>query len=126
MTNTPAYSKRAMFFRWTALIGYFGLLGLLLNWHTWYSPPVQVPRSLVLIVLLVPLLFPLRGLLHARPYTHRWASYLTLPYFAIGIDTAYTIQSEWFLAALQIFLSLLMFIGCIFFARYSHEKPSHS
>ena len=114
--------KKLTLFRWMTLVGYFGLLLLLLNWHTWYSPPTHVPRALILIVLLIPLLFPLRGLLHAKPYTHQWASYLTLPYFAIGIDVAYTIESEIGLASLQILFSLLMFTGCVFFARFSNHS----
>ena len=116
---------RLIIFRWMTLIGYFGLLLLLLNWHTWYSPPTLVPRTLILTVLLVPLLLPLRGLLHARPYTHQWASYLTLPYFALGIDAMYTINTERGLASLQIFFSLLMFIGCVFFARFSSKSDPH-
>ena len=118
--------KKVTVFRWMTLTGYFGLLLLLLNWHTWYSPPTLVPRVFVLVVLLVPLLFPLRGLLHAKPYTHQWASYLTLPYFALGIDTAYTINTERGLASLQILFSLLMFIGCVFFARFSGKSDTHS
>jgi len=78
----PATLARAC----TGRIGYFVLLALLLNWLTWLSPPRGVPVALALVLLTVPLLFPLRGLLHGRPYTHAWTSFLALLYFAFGID----------------------------------------
>lgn len=107
--------------RWAALIGYFGLLALLLNWFTWISPPVKVPRVMILVVLVVPLLFPLRGLLHGKTYTHDWTSFLSLFYFAIGVDIAYTIPASRTLALLMTALSLLLFVGCIFYP-YSLKK----
>ena len=69
-----------------ALAAYFALLALLLNWYTWIAPPERVPVSVALAVTAIPLLFPLRGLLHGRPYTHAWTSFLALPYFALGVD----------------------------------------
>ena len=108
--------------RWATLVGYFGLLILLLNWYTWLSPPTQVPRAMLLIVLLVPLLLPMRGLLHARPYTHAWTSFLSLGYFALGVDIVYTSQVDRVLGALQIVFSVLLFFGCVFFPRYARQQ----
>ncbi|MEM7291771.1 MAG: DUF2069 domain-containing protein [Pseudomonadota bacterium] len=104
--------------RWCTLLGYFGLLILLLNWHTWLSPPTEVPRALLLIVLVVPLLFPMRGLLHERAYTHAWTSFLALGYFALGIDIVYTSEIDRTLGVLQIVFSTLLFFGCVYFPRY--------
>lgn len=73
-------------YRAAALAAYFALLGLLLNWFTWLSPPERMPIAIALILTAVPLLFPLRGLLHGRPYTHAWTSFLALPYFILGVD----------------------------------------
>ena len=107
--------------RWTALIGYFGLLILLLNWFSWISPPHQVPRALILIVLVVPLMFPLRGLLHGKTYTHAWTSFLSLFYFAIGVDIAYTVPADRWLAIAMTTFSLLLFAGSIFFPFYTKK-----
>ena len=107
--------------RWVTLFGYFGLLVLLLNWFTWLAPPVSVPRALPLIALTVPLLFPLRGLLHARTYTHAWVSLLALPYFAIGIDVAFNRSDQRWLGLLMVLFSLLLFSGAVFFS-YSTKK----
>jgi len=65
-----ASAKHAAVGRWTTLFGYFGLLILIVNWFTWIAPPQQVPRSFLLIALAGPLLFPLRGIIHGRRYTH--------------------------------------------------------
>lgn len=107
--------------RWLTLAGYFGLLALLLNWFTWLSPPASIPRALPLIVLSVPLLFPLRGLLHARTYTHAWVSLLALPYFAIGIDVAFNRSDQRWLGLTMVLCSLLLFTGSVFFS-YSAKK----
>lgn len=118
--------KHAAIGRWTTLVGYFGLLTLIINWFTWIAPPQQVPRSLVLIALAVPLLFPLRGILHARRYTHQWVNFLALFYFAIGIDVWYSfVDSQKWLGMLMVLFSLLLFVGSVMYARFtpSEKRP---
>ena len=73
-----------------ALCGYFGLLLLLPLWYGWLSPS-QLPLGLVLGFLLVPLLFPLRGLLQGRPYTYAWATFLAL-FYVVNSGTALPLQ----------------------------------
>ncbi len=108
--------------RWVTLIGYFGLMALLLNWFTWIAPPTQIPRAFLLIALVVPLLFPLRGLLHARTYTHEWVSFLSLFYFAIGIDVAFNQPQQRVLGLLMVGLSLMLFAGSVYFAFYEKRR----
>jgi uncharacterized membrane protein len=38
------------------------------------------------LLLSLPLLFPLKGLLGDRRYTYRWIGYMTLIYFCVGIS----------------------------------------
>ncbi|MEM7209136.1 MAG: DUF2069 domain-containing protein [Pseudomonadota bacterium] len=104
--------------RWCTLLGFFGLVALLLNWHTWLSPPKEFPRAVLLIVLVLPLMLPMRGLLHGKPYTHAWTSFLALPYFALGIDIAYTNETDKVLGFAQIAFSSLLFFGCVYYPRY--------
>jgi uncharacterized membrane protein len=102
--------------RVTALAGYFALLALLLARYTIIAPPERIPVSIVLVVVAVPLLFPLRGLLHGRPYTHAWTSFLALVYFALGVDTVAADVVPlvgWGLVA----ASLALFGGAVGFAR---------
>ncbi len=98
------------------LTGYFSLITVLLVWNAWLQPPAQLPRALVLIVLLAPLMFPLRGLLHGRAYTHAWAAFLALFYFVLGVASLSNPVSTLY-GSLQVISSVLMFLGCIFYVR---------
>lgn len=97
---------------------YFGLIGLLLLWLTWLSPPSSVPISVALFLMLVPLLFPLRGILYGRPYTFAWASFLSLFYFTHGVVEAYSNPDARWLALLEVVLSVAFYTGSILYARY--------
>ena len=115
---------RARIGRILTLIGYFGLLALIINWFTWLSPPVQVPRSLVLAALAIPLLFPLRGILHSKRYTHQWVGFLSMLYFIIGVDVWYNrIELESLLGALMVLFSLVLIVGSSMYARYTPTPP---
>lgn len=99
------------------LSGYFALLALLLNWLTWIAPPDRFPISLALILLTVPLLFPLRGLLHGRSYTSAWTSFLALFYFAFGVDAVAAAQDPAWLGWTAIAASVALFTGCTGYVR---------
>ena len=101
-----------------ALSGYFGLMLLLLAWFGWISPPKALPISLALFFMLVPLLFPLRGILYGRPYTFAWASFLSLIYFIHGVVEAYSSEEDRYLALLEIVLSLAFYSGSMLYARF--------
>lgn len=126
MTDTPkepkrkADPKRARIGRILTLIGHLGLIALLFNWLTWLAPPQQIPRGVVLLLAIVPLLLPLRGLLHGRRYTHQWTSFISMLYFAVGIDLWLNpAAGTALLGALAVLLSLLQFVGCVMYARYT-------
>ncbi len=112
--------------RGATLLGYFALLALLLNWYTWLAPPARVPVSVALALTAVPLLLPLRGLLHGRPYTHAWTSLLALPYFALGIDAvAGGIGPVWLGAAVTV-ASTLLFAASVGYARARGRELRHA
>lgn len=103
--------------RAVALIGYFGLFGVLLLWFAWLEPLGWLPVALVLVLWVGPLLFPLRGLLHGRSYTHVWTSFMALFYFAFGVFHAAGPMARPWLAWLDIGLSVLLFLGAILYVR---------
>ena len=116
--------KHARIGRVLTLIGFFGLLILILNWFTWLAPPERVPRSLVLAALAIPLLFPLRGIIHSRRYTHQWVVFLSMLYFAIGVDVWYNHQAlEQMLGMSMTLLSLFLMVGASMYARYTPTPP---
>ena len=61
-------------------------------------------------------MFPLRGLLAARAYTHAWAGYLALFYFIVGVWYAGA-EVDRLIGTLITLSSILFFVGAIMFAR---------
>lgn len=109
--------------RWITLLGYFGLFTVLMSWFTWLAPPKNVPRVVMIVLFVVPLLIPLRGLLHARRYTHQWVMFFTLFYFCVGVDAWYNPgRGGAWIGALVTLFSMLLFLGCVMYARYSVPK----
>jgi uncharacterized membrane protein len=101
-----------------AVTGYFGLIALILAWQGWISPPRALPISVALFLLLVPLLFPLRGILYGKPYTFAWASFLSMIYFMHGIVEAYSTPEDRWMAILEVILSIAFYTGSMLYARY--------
>jgi len=113
--------KSARFYYWLAIAGFFCLFTLLMLWHTVLSPPVKFPVALVLIITVLPLLLPLRGLLHGKKRSCAWAAYISMLYFMHGSIEAFANPDslEKLLASLEIIFSLFLFIGSMFYVRYA-------
>ena len=116
-------SRVTLAYRAATLAAYFALLALLLNWFTWLAPPERTPIALVLILTSVPLLFPLRGLLHGRLYTHAWTSFLALPYFVLGVDAVAAGTEPIWLGWSAIVFSTVLFIATVGYTR-CHGRES--
>jgi len=109
--------------RWMALVGYFGLFAVLMSWFTWLAPPKNVPRVVPIVLLVVPLLVPLRGILHGKRYTHQWMMFFSLFYFCVGVEAWFNPGSGGVkIGILVTFFSLLLFVGCVVYARYLVPK----
>ena len=106
---------------WFAVSGYFCLLILLLLWNTVLAPSTRFPIAMTLIVSLVPLLFPLRGLLHGRLSSCTWAAYLSLFYFIHGVMEVAAVPNERLFSSLEILFSLLLLFGCAFYVQQSKK-----
>ena len=110
--------KQVQIFRWLTLSGYFGLMALIFSWHLFIKPLPPEFVSITLLIQLGPLMFPLRGLLHGKTYTHAWASYMALFYFVIGVWYAANADTLLFGIFVCLF-SLDFFIGAVFYARFA-------
>ncbi|MEW6645745.1 MAG: DUF2069 domain-containing protein [Pseudomonadota bacterium] len=108
--------NRLLLARTATLAGYFGLIALLLAWQLWLSPST-LPAGLVLLVLVGPLLLPLRGLLQGRPKSHFWASLLALLYLLHGAGEAFATPGDRPLAVMEIALALCLYIGALSYVR---------
>jgi len=98
------------------LSGYFALLLLLVVWHGFVFPADKQPW-LILALIVAPLLFPLRGLLKETPYTYAWTSFVILLYFMHGVVEAWANDNQRVYASIEIFLSVQVYIGAIYYAR---------
>jgi uncharacterized membrane protein len=106
------------------LFGYFATLVLLTAWYSWLAPARHFPAALVLLVLVVPLLFPLRGLLHGRRYTFAWSCFLALLYFTHGVLEAYSDDLTRPLGLLEITFSSLWFLGAMAYIKSQGKTPA--
>jgi uncharacterized membrane protein len=89
--------------RWIAVASLLALIVLQLAWHLWLpaKPSLWVVKAL-------PLCLPLPGLLKRQMYTYRWTSLLVWLYVLDGAVRA----SEGLLPALELALSLILFVAC--------------
>ena len=113
----------ARFLYGLTLFGYLGTLALLLAWYGWLAPATYIPKSMALALLLLPLLFPLRGLLHGRRYTFSWSCFLALLYFIHGVVEAYTSSVTRHLGLLEVCLTSLWFVAALTYVRVTADSP---
>jgi uncharacterized membrane protein len=107
------------FARFLTLFGCFGLVALLCAWYGWLAPSTHFGVGFALVALLLPLAFPLPGLLRGRAYTHAWTAFISLLYFTHGVIEAWAspIVLQRRLAAAEIALSMALFVGTTLYAR---------
>lgn len=120
---TKVNNKPNLFYT-MSLTSYFGLLILLASWIMYFDPPKNATTSLALIFILTPLLIALRGLLNGKRYTYAWSSMLILFYFMHGVVEAWANESETIriLALIEVFLSVVFFIGAILYVRFKSRE----
>ena len=104
-------------FKHGALFSYFALMASLLSWIVIADHSDIFPTATMLVIAMVPLLFPLRGMLHGKPYTHAWNSFLMLFYLSHGIGELYSAEGFILYPALEIIFSSLCFTSSIIFVR---------
>jgi uncharacterized membrane protein len=107
--------------RWTAVGSVLGLIVLGLAWELWLAP--LRPGGSWLALKVVPLCFPLAGLLRNRMYTYRWMSLVVWIYFTEGVVRAYSDRGLGAqLALIEIALCLSLFAACAMHVRTRLRK----
>ena len=114
--------RRARLYLRLASTVYLALIALLLLWLIWLAPPARETISISLLLLVGPLLLPLRGLLHGRRYTVAWSTLLILLYFSHGVAAMAGKGSGWWLGGLEIALSVSYFVLAIAYVRASNPS----
>ena len=103
--------------RWGASVSLIGLIILGVLWELYIAP--LRPGGSMLALKVVPLLFPLRGVLRGNLYTLQWAAMLILLYFMEGVVRAWSdpapmsVLMAWF----EIALSFSFYLCAILYLR---------
>ncbi len=104
---------------WTRRIAVASLTGLIvlgLAWELWLAP--VRPGGTLLAFKVLPLCFPLTGLLKNRMYTYRWLSLLIWLYFTEGVVRAWgDAAPSNYLALIEVVLCLAFFTACALHVR---------
>jgi uncharacterized membrane protein len=103
-----------------AITVYLALIALLLLWMLRLDPLPASVISPALLVLLGPLLLPLRGIIHGRRYTMAWSTMLIMLYFIHGIAAASSGGRAALLGGAEVALVLSYFGLAIRYVRLSN------
>ncbi|HOY70028.1 MAG TPA: DUF2069 domain-containing protein [Methylotenera sp.] len=107
--------------QWAANLSLISLIILCLAWETVLAP--LKPSGSLLMLKTLPLLLPLRGILHGKRYTYQWACMFILIYFTEGAVRAWSDNGlSARLAVLEVVFSLIFFISAIYYAKLT-RKP---
>jgi len=100
-----------------------GLIVLGLAWELWLAP--LRPGGTWLAIKVLPLCFPLAGLLRNRMYTYRWVSLVVWIYFTEGVVRAYSDRApSSYLALAEVALCLTLFAACALHVRLRLRKAA--
>ena len=106
--------------RWVAVGSLVALIFVGLAWELWLAP--LRPGGSLWALKVVPLCWPLAGLLKNRMYTYRWVSLLVWLYFIEGVVRAWG-DKGWSagLAGAQTFLCISLFAACALHVRWRFQ-----
>jgi len=119
----PRTAAKLRLSRLVCLGSYAATLLLTFNWITWYAPPEDVPRALLLLILVVPLVLPVRGFLRGTAMSHIAVAFIAMWLFAAGLDVAFYIHDWQPLGWALVACSVVLFVGCYFYLRYLPRPP---
>ncbi len=105
------------FFHRVAVIGYVGLLIWVPTWHFLLTDSIEKSVLFTLIVWVLPLLLPLKGIIKNQPYTFAWANFVVMLYLLHGLTAIYVLDVERLYALIELVFACMMFIGGSVYAR---------
>jgi len=113
-----------IFFQRLTLASWAGLAGLLFIWNTFLIDRHLHSLAGSLLIALIPLSIPLRGLLEGRARAFILAALLSLLYFMHGVTEVFEPGDD-LAATLEIAFSLSGFIGTTGFAHAVNASRTH-
>lgn len=113
--STQTYKK-------IALTGYFSLLILMPLWLLVFNPSQGLSPILSAAMFIIPLLFPLKGILQGNPYTFAWANFIVMLYFLHSLTTLWVSESDVIWASLELIFASMMFYGGTYYAKFRGQE----
>ncbi|MCF6194674.1 MAG: DUF2069 domain-containing protein [Kangiellaceae bacterium] len=104
------------------LIGYWGLVILIPTWNLWWYPSQIFSNKVVTMFWLIPLVFPMLGLIRGKAYTHAWSGFIAVIYVCHGLGSLITSFNEILPIILEVLLSSLFLFGGMYFAKWRGEQ----
>jgi len=108
----------------TAVGTHLALFALLMSWILALAPPPAGLITPVLLVVVAPLLAPLRGLLARSRYTMAWSTLLILAYLVHGIYFAAGPAPARWLGGTETLLVLIYFATVTAYMRLTRPSPA--
>ena len=105
------------FYRKLTLISYVLLTLWVITWHFYLTVDKATSHLFTILLWVIPILLPAKGLLQGKPYTHAWTNFIVMYYLLHGLTSIYAVKEEWFYALIEIILCVGLFTGCSFYAR---------
>ena len=95
------------------------LIALVLAWQL--SRQFTVARAALAVMLVTPLLLPLRGLIRGNRRTYAWATLCVIPYFILGVTEAIANPPQRAWAAGCLSVALALFVLLILYLRLTRD-----
>lgn len=105
-----------------ALGAYLALIAWVALWHGVISPHPHVNPVGITVAWLIPLLFPLKGILVGKAYTHAWANFILMFYFLHALTLLWVDAGERWLAAIELVLTSFSFVCNVYFAKRKGQE----
>lgn len=99
-----------------AIGGLLGLILLIVLWNGWLSTTQKFPRSIEIVILLLPLLPLVRGILQGSNRSHVFSILVALLYATLGVWYLFSPQEQIY-GWLMILASTLLYIGSFMSAK---------
>lgn len=117
MTAQQSTGSQTRQLRVLALASYLGLLALMIIWQVWCQSDSEFSLSFRLGLWVLPLLFPLPGLIRGKPYTYAWTNFILMWYYLHSLTMLYVAPNERGFAVAELLLTTGAFVGCTWYAR---------
>ena len=120
MANKPRFSTDTL--KKITLSGYFSLLFYMPFWLIIASDDSALSIPLILVMFVLPLLFPLKGLVQGNPYTYAWSNFIVMIYFLHSLTTLWVSADEKLWALGELLFASIMFIAGSYYAKYRGQE----